>query len=156
MTTVQTESWKAIAQEIEAVAAYHWQELALDKLLFERDLDHERYLKMDEMGMIHVVTARADGKLVGYIVCFVMPHMHYKSSGLVALADMYFLLREHRIGGVGVKMFMEMERGLKLRNVIRAHMSCKVHEDHTKLFEGMGWTLTDFTFSKLLVEGKCQ
>jgi len=154
LISVQTETWKAIDAEIEEVAGYHWQELALDKLLFQRDLDHERYLKMEELGMMHVVTARADGKLVGYIVCFVMPHLHYKSSGLVALADMYFILREYRKGGLGVRMFREMERGLKQRNVIRAHMSCKVHEDHTKLFEGMGWTLTDLTFSKLLVEGK--
>ena len=116
--------------------------------------------------MMHVVTARdhevpstsgnfrelpgTSGKLVGYIVCFVMPHFHYKSSGLTALADMYYILHDYRKGGLGVRMFREMERGLKARNVIRAHMSCKVHEDHTKLFEGMGWTLTDYTFSKLL------
>lgn len=156
MVSIKTETWKAIDGEIEEVAASHWAELALDKLLFQRDLDHERYLKMDELGLMHVVTARDGSRLVGYIICFVMPHMHYKSSGLVALADMYFLLREYRKGGLGLRMFREMERGLKARKVIRAHMSCKVHENHTKLFEGMGWTLTDLTFSKLLVEGVCQ
>jgi len=154
MVAIQTESWRAIDAEIEEIAGFHWQELALDKLLFQRDLDHERYLKMDELGMVHVVTARDGGKLVGYIVCFVMPHFHYKSSGLTALADMYYLLREYRKGGLGARMFMEMERGLKARGVIRAHMSCKVHEDHTRLFQAMGWTLTDYTFSKLLVGGK--
>lgn len=151
MTTLQVETWKAIDQEIEAVAAFHWQELALDKLLFHRDLDHARYLKLDEMGMLQVVTARHEGKLVGYIINFVMTHMHYMSSGLTSVADMYFLLREHRTGGLGVKMFLEMERDLKTRGVIRAHISCKKHENHTKLFEGMGWTLTDLTFSKLLI-----
>ncbi len=155
MITIQTESWKAIDQEIEAVAAFHWQELALDKLLFQRDLDHDKYMQMDSLGLLHIVTARDGKKLVGYIICFVMPHMHYKSSGLVALADMYYLLRQYRKGGLGLRMFGEMERGLKVRNVIRAHMSCKVHENHTKLFEGMGWTLTDLTFSKLL-GGICQ
>lgn len=153
MVSVQTETWTEIDSDIEGVAGLHWQELALDQLLFERDLDHERYLKMEELGMIHVVTARDERKLVGYIVCFVMPHMHYKSSGLVALADMYFVIREYRKGGLGVRMFREMERGLRERNVIRAHMSCKVHEDHTRLFEGMGWKLTDLTFSKLLIAG---
>jgi len=149
MLRIQTETWTAIDQEIEEVAGFHWDELALDKLLFERDLDHERYLKMDELGMMHVVTARDENKLVGYIVCFVMPHLHYKSSGLTALADMYFLMRQYR-NGAGVRMFMEMERGLKAKGVIRAHMSCKVHENHTKLFEAMGWDLTDLTFSKVL------
>lgn len=150
MVTIQTESWTAIDGEIEAVAALHWEELALDKLLFQRDLDHERYLLMDQSGMLHVVTARDQGRLIGYIICFVMPHFHYKSSGLTALADMYFILREYRKGGLGVRMFREMETGLRERKVVRAHMSCKVHEDHTKLFEGMGWTLTDYTFSKVL------
>lgn len=102
--------------------------------------------------MMHVVTARDGGKLVGYIICFVMPHFHYKSSGLTALADMYYLLREYRKGGLGARMFMEMERGLKERGVIRAHMSCKAHEDHSKLFQRMGWKLTDYTFSKLLAK----
>lgn len=153
MITVQTESWAAIDQEIEDITPLHWQELALDQLLFEPDLDHERYLAMDRAGAMHVVTARDGKKLVGYIVCFVMPHFHYKSSGLTALADMYYLRREYRKGGLGLRMFREMERGLCDRGVIRAHMSCKVHEDHTKLFEAMGWTLTDYTFSKLLVKG---
>jgi hypothetical protein len=152
MVTIKTESWKAIDQEIETISPLHWKELALDQLLFTPDLDHERYLKMDELGMMHVVTARDDHKLVGYIICFVMPHFHYKSSGLTALADMYYLLHEYRKGGLGARMFMEMERGLKARNVIRAHMSCKVHDDHQVLFEKMGWTFTDKTFSKLLVK----
>lgn len=151
MVQITSEKWATIDQDIEAVAAYHWDDLALDKLLFVRDLDHEKYFQMDQLGMLHIVTARDDGKLVGYIICFVMPHIHYKSSGLVALADMYFILKEYRQGGLGVRMFRYMEAGLKFRGVIRAHMSCKLHENHTKLFEGMGWTLTDLTFSKLLV-----
>lgn len=156
MVYVHTESWKSIDQEIEDIAPIHFKELALDQLLFKPDLDHERYLKMDELGMMHVVTARDEEKLVGYIICFVMPHFHYKSSGLTALADMYYVLHPYRKGGLGARMFKEMERGLKARGVIRAHMSCKAHEDHTKLFQAMGWKLTDFTFSKLLVEGECQ
>jgi len=155
LITIHTENWKAIDQEIEEIAPLHWKELALDQLLFKPDLDHERYLAMDAAGAMHVVTARDGLKLVGYIICFVMPHFHYKSSGLTALADMYYILHEYRKGGLGLRMFKEMERGLRARGVIRAHMSCKVHEDHTRLFQGMGWKLTDLTFSKLLVEAKC-
>jgi GNAT superfamily N-acetyltransferase len=150
MVSVQTETWRAIDAQIEEIAGFHWEELALDQLLFERDLDHERYFALENAGMMHVVTARDDFRLVGYVICFVMPHIHYKSSGLTALADMYFILREYRKGGLGVRMFREMERGLKERGVIRAHMSCKTHESHQQLFERMGWKLTDLTFSKVL------
>lgn len=136
------------------LALIHWSELALDQMLFRPDLDHERYLAMDQAGAMHVVTARDEGKLVGYIVCFVMPHFHYKSSGLTALADMYYLRREYRKGGLGARMFKLMEEGLRQRGVVRAHMSCKVHEDHSRLFSAMGWKLTDFTFSKVLAKGE--
>lgn len=155
MVTVLAESWTLISGEIEEVAASHWEDLALDKLHFERDLDHEQYLVLEKMGRLHVVAARDGGKLVGYAVWFVMPHhLHYMSSGKVALADMYFILRGYRKGGLGVRLFNESERGLKELGVIRAHASCKVHEDHTKMFGLMGWAHTDNTFSKLLVEGK--
>lgn len=157
MATVQVETWSSIASEIEAVAAFHWQDLALDKLHFERDLDHEAYRNLEALGRLHVVTARDGENLVGYAIWFVMPHhLHYKSSGSIALADMYFILRDYRKGGLGVRLILESERGLRARGVIRAHSSCKVHEDNSEFFELLGWSKTDFTFSKLLVEGKCQ
>lgn len=155
MVKVQTETWRAIQGEIEEVAAFHWQDLALDKLLFARDLDHDAYRNLEGLQRLHVVAARDDEKLVGYAVWFVMPHhLHYQSSGSVALADMYYIMKPYRRGGIGVRVFLESERGLKERGVIRAHVSCKIHEDHTKMFEIMGWVHTDNTFSKLLVEGK--
>jgi hypothetical protein len=131
----------------------HWESLGLDREHIKPDLDYERYAKLDEMEMMHCVTARADGKLVGYIICFLIIHMHYKSSGMMALADMYYILPEYRVGGLGAKMFMEMERGLRANNITRAHMSCKTHEDHSQLFIKMGWKLTDYTFSKFLKAG---
>ena len=151
MISIASEPWSAISPDIESVAAYHWQDLALDKLKFERDLDHAQYQVLQDMGRLEVVAVRDDGALVGYAIWFVMPHhLHYKSSGPVALADMYFLMKSFRKGGLGVRLFRESERILKERGVIRAHCSCKVHEDHTELLERMGWAHTDETFSKLL------
>lgn len=156
MITVKTETWKAIDAEIEGVAAFHWEELALDKLLFTRDLDHEAYRALEDAGRLLVIAVRDEESLVGYAVWFVMPHhLHYKSSGSVALADMYFLRREYR-NGAGVRMLKESECALKSLGVIRAHASYKLHEPHGDLFAKMGWVATDTTVSKLLVEGPCQ
>lgn len=150
MVEIRTETWAAIDEEIKQIAPLHFAELALDQLLFKPDFAHDKYLAMDRAGGMHVVTARDRERLIGYIVCFVMPHLHYQSSGLTALADMYFVLCQYRKGGLGLRMFREMERGLRERGVIRVHMSCKRHQDHTQLFEGMGYALTDYTFSKVI------
>lgn len=130
----------------------HWEELALNKDAIKIDMDVERYAKLDEMNMIHVTTAREDGNIVGYVICFIITHMHYRSAGEMALADMYWLRPEHRKGFTGLRLFQVMEQSLRDRGIVRAHMSCKVHQDHTKLFERMGWKLTDYTFGKMLQE----
>jgi GNAT superfamily N-acetyltransferase len=122
----------------------------LDKDQIKHDLDYERYAKLFDMGMLFCVTVRDDAKLVGYAIYFVITHMHYKSSGLMATTDMYYLLPEYRRGGIGAKMFIVAEKGLKALGVVRAHTSCKVHEDHSELLKALGWKHTDQTFSKFL------
>lgn len=157
MIVIAQEPWLRLAQDIHQLAPLHWEALGLDKDKIKHDLDYEKYAKMAEMGMIFCVTVRDDDRLVGYAIFFVIIHMHYKSSGLMAMTDMYYLLPKYRKGGIGAKMFLESEKGLKARGVVRAHTSCKVHEDHSELLKALGWTNTDLTFSKYLgVDKPCQ
>ncbi|MGD0511266.1 MAG: GNAT family N-acetyltransferase [Candidatus Micrarchaeaceae archaeon] len=150
--TFKVEKWSDVVAEMRALWPLHWEELALDKDIIKHDMDEERYRHMESVDMLHIVTARADGILVGYIICFIVTHFHYKSSGFMALADMYYVLPAYRIGGCGAKLFIFMESSLRERGVVRAHMSCKVHQDHQALFEHLGWEFTDKTFSKVLKE----
>lgn len=150
MINYRFESWRDFMADGDKLFPLHWEEMALDKESIKPAADHERYIKLDDMGLLQVTTARTAGRLIGYAINFLMVHMHYKESGLMAMADMYFILPDFRNGGCGVRLFAEMEKGLKARGVVRAHMSCKVHQDHQELFEKMGWRFTDKTFSKML------
>lgn len=156
MITFQEESWKDFYPDGEKLFPLHWEELALNKDKIKQSVDHERYAQLDSMGMIYTITARKDGNLVGYAICFLITHMHYKDSGMMALADMYYILPEFRKGGCGARLFVEMENGLRKKGVVRAHMSCKVHQDHEALFARLGWEFTDKTFSKYIKEEACQ
>ena len=62
--------------------------------------DYDKYLEMDKAGITHTVTAREDGKIIGYHVSFIMPHLHYKQSK-TCFTDIYFISKEHRKGFVG-------------------------------------------------------
>lgn len=150
MITYHFEKWPDFVKDAEELFPLHWEELALDKHRIRQDMDGERYLNLDKLGMLHITTARFHGVLIGYAVNFLMTHMHYKSSGLMAIADMYFLLPEFRKGNCGLKLFQTMEAGLKEKGVVRAHTSCKVHQDHEQFFARLGWKFTDKTFSKCL------
>lgn len=150
MISVQIERWRDVLPEMWPLFPLHWEEMALDKDLIKIDMDVERYANLDAMNMIHVTTVRDEGSIVGYVICFIIRHMHYAKAGEMALADMYWLKPEYRKGTTGARMFLAMEDSLRERGIIRAHMSCKIHQDHTKLFERLGWKLTDLTFGKVL------
>jgi hypothetical protein len=151
LTTLQLESWGEFYPDAKFLFPLHWKELALNHAHIELDCDVEGYSNLEKLGRLLILSARSDGKLVGYITCFLMHHLHYKSSGLMALTDMYFVLPEFR-HGTGVCLFLEWERILRERKVIQAITSCKVHQDHSKLFSKLGWTHSDNTFVKVLCQ----
>ncbi len=152
MIEFASESYKVIWEEGEkGVFERHWKELAIDKVI-PWGLNHEAYMEMEGKGMLHCATARDDGRIVGYHTAFLAPHLHYRAAGTMAYEDMYYLLPEYRTGGTGALLFMFVETELKKRGITKWFLSCKVHKDHTRLFEALGFRLQDYGFGKVLKE----
>lgn len=147
--TFQVERWAKFYEDGKTIFPEHWRSLALNQEEIPIDIDKAHYAKLDDLGILLIVTARAGDRMVGYFLSFLMPHAHYKSSGPMGLTDMYYVLPEFR-NGTGAKLFLAWEHELRKRGVKKAITSCKVHEDHSKLFAALGWTLSDYTFVKLL------
>lgn len=148
MIQFQEEHWADFCVDAQHLFPLHWKELALNQEVIQLDPDHDLYNAIDKSGQLMILTAREDGKLLGYNVYFIRNHMHYKLTK-VAMTDMYFVLPEAR-RGVGLKLFIEAEQRLKARGVKLAITSCKVHEDHERLFTRLGWTFSDKTFVKFI------
>lgn len=124
--------------------------MALDKDKFSYDLITERYAEAEKQGILFIATARKDGRLIGYYVAAVLPHLHYRAAGPMAHVDMYFLLRKERKGGTGARLLMFVEEQLKAMGITKIYMSCKAHADHSLLFESLGFKLSDYMFTKVL------
>jgi L-amino acid N-acyltransferase YncA len=152
--TFQQEHWPAIRDEVMAIAGEHWETVAVEKDRIKLDLDEELYVKLDELGILHVTTARADGKLAGYYAMCVRVHPHYKQT-LFAFLDSYFIVAEHRRGTVGLKLFLAMEVAMKALGVQRMIAGMKLHYDVGAVFERLGWTAIETTFTKYIGE-ECQ
>ena len=99
---------------------------------------------------MQVVSVRKDGELIGYHMGLIVTHPHYKDAGLMSTTDMFYILPEHRKGGVGAKLIMAVEAAMRERGVVKAFISTKLHQNHTDLFEALGWEPTDTVFSKIL------
>jgi hypothetical protein len=137
--------------DVEPLIYPHWKELTLDKdICGDPYPDVEKFRDVENQGKLIIVTARKDKKLVGYWVGAILGHMHYPKAGPMCYTDMYFLHPEHRRGATGVQLIAKAESEAKLLGAVKFYISCKVHEDHTGLFEAMKYRKTDYVFTKRL------
>jgi N-acetylglutamate synthase-like GNAT family acetyltransferase len=125
----------------------HWQEIALDKVKVPLNPDVDTFWALEKSGLLLIVTARDGEKMVGYHVCIVRPHLHYKHS-LTAYADMYFVHPDYRQGMTGVRMFKFLEAELRARGVERIYQGTKIHKDMGRLFERLGYKETERLYVK--------
>ena len=134
--------------ELEQIFPDHYEELCVTKD-FPLDPDYEAYRHLAKAGMLRCITCRMDGNLIGYIVFYIQPHLHYKSCK-TAFEDIYYVKKEFRKGRIGIKLFQYAEKVLKEHGVNRIIMHTKVHLDNSRLFEYLGYKHTDKLYTKLL------
>ena len=143
------ETYGQVIDEIRPLFDGHWQEIALDKEHIKLDPDYEAYQLMARMNMLHITTVRDQGRLVGYCVCVIRPHLHYRQS-LTAINDIFYIHPDYRQGMTGVKMFKAVEKFLNKRGVQRVVMNTKLHQDVGLIFERLGYRETERIFTKLI------
>jgi L-amino acid N-acyltransferase YncA len=149
MISYQVEKWRDALPDMEPILRKHWHEIALDHEAVPLDIDYDKYQKMCDDGILHVLTARDDGRLIGYHVTIINPHLHYKST-LHAFTDVYFILPEYRKGFVGIRLFQVLKREMKTRGVKKLVTGTKVHLDMGKVFSYLGYRHTEQTHTLLI------
>jgi len=148
MFEYKDDSWLENLNELKEVINEHYEELSVTKE-FPLDPDWDAYKSLLDIGRLKFFTCKNDGVLVGYIIFFIAPHLHYKTC-LTAFEVIYFLKKEYRKGRVGVRMFQFAEKTLKEQGINRIIYNTKVHSDNSSLFEYLGYKFVDKVFTKLL------
>lgn len=151
MKTYQAEAWAAFREDVRVLLPQHWEEIALDRAKVPLDVDWPRYDALAAAGALHCVTAREDGRLIGYHVAIVSGHLHYAST-LHGFTDVYFLLPEARAGRTGLRLFQEVERQMRALGVKKLFTGTKLHLDQSRLLEHLGYRRTEYLYTKLIGE----
>jgi hypothetical protein len=146
MVTFQIEPVEKWSVESRDLTLDHWHELGLD-LDLEAAIDFSKMKAMEDVGMFKIITVRDEGVMVGYLLAVVSPHLHYSTSAPMFIVDMYYIAPAYR-NGTGVKLIRFAESLAKELGTIKIYLSCKVHRDHTKLFQALGYKLSDYAFIK--------
>ena len=145
--TYQVEPYCAVREEVRGLLALHWAEIAQNRDKIKLAVDEDAYERMQVAGLLHIVTARVDGRLIGYCVHFVNRHLHYKND-LMAGCDIYFIHPDHRRGRIGLQLFAEVERTLKARGVKKIIFIVNCAHDHRAIFHRLGYADTEMVLTK--------
>jgi GNAT superfamily N-acetyltransferase len=149
MIKMQVEKCMDCKDEVGPLLDAHYQELTLHKDVVKLNVDWELYDNLEKAGLVFCITAREDGKLIGYALFFVKQHIHYKDLK-VASNDVLFLDKAHRKGMTGVKLIKKSEQELNKIGVQKIVWHAKQSNYLGELLMVMGYGVEDILFGKIL------
>ncbi len=139
------------SDEMRPLLQQHWEEVAGHRDKIKLDPDFDRYKELASMNALCCTTIRSGGELVGYFICFVCPHIHYKDHPM-AYNDAIFILPEHRKGLAPVlNMIQCAEKELRERGVTKIVINTKVSNDFGPVLRRIGFSMFERVYEKLLI-----
>lgn len=151
MLTFQAEPWDVYFRDCQDLWVLHWQELALRKSQMQMKPDVPAYEALAASGALHILVAREEGEMVGYLLTVVRPHLHY-ADVLCGFEDAYFMRQSHRRGFAGVRLFREWEKAMRARGVQMIFAMTKPWLDMGPIFVRLGFKQSDHVYAKWIGE----
>ena len=151
MITYQVEKLETCLEEMKPLLEKHWEEVAWYKDEIDFNPDYDKYYQVEAIGMLHVVTVREDGELIGYNINFINAHLHY-SDHKYAVNDIIFLKPEHRHASAAIDLISFTEKELKKLGVSVMTMHMKLAHPFKSLMEHVDFAPQEYVYSKLIGE----
>ena len=144
--TYQTEKLNDVLFELIPMIKEHWEETDKGYTKAVLNPDWTVYSELERQESLRLYTARASGKLVGYLSVFVRNGIHAKDT-VYGITDSIFLDKDFRKGGTGKSLIKYAEDDLK--DVVDIFsLSMKAYIPFDSLMESLGYTMTEKVFTK--------
>ena len=148
MTVFAREHPSDVIEEIKPLLCLHWEEIAhYQDIPLEPDWDW--YLRNPA---VRVFTARKDGMMIGYVVYFVGPSRHYRSS-IQGMQDILFVHPMYRGSTIGYRLIKFCDDQLRAEGVQVSYQHVKAAHDFSPLLLKQGYELIDNIYGKRLDRG---
>lgn len=154
MTIVASESFAAIYDELLPLFRLHWLDLGPYKDRMPLSPNLQIYQFLESVGQLLCLTARQDGKLIGYLIAKTGPGLHYSETNQ-AITDIPYVRPEVKARGlIMMRLFHSAEEEFRRRGVGPWFASYKVGSMHAqsmdRLLRIVGMMPCDLQFSKWL------
>lgn len=127
----------------------HWEEVALYKDEIKLTPDYGSYFKAQKKNQLLVITARDEGKLVGYCVFFLTEGLHYQGT-FTGVNDIIYISKAYRGGTVAYRMLKLAEKELIAMGAAVMRMDMKAHAPFERLCEALDMQPHEISYSKYL------
>lgn len=111
--------------------------------------DWDKYLLLEELGLLGIYTVRRLGELVGYAVIFADYSLHF-SNDVFAKIETIYIQPEHRKFGIASQFIDVITDNLTKRNASVLTVSSKAEHSFNKLLAKKGFTHLENLYGKLL------
>jgi predicted acetyltransferase len=147
MINYQVEYLSDVKEEIAATLAVYHEEVFAFKDAVDLAPDWDTYLKMEQIGILNILTARLEGRLVGYIVSTIIPHTHYKNNTF-SISDVFYINPTIRGEGIGLGLLEAAEAVYREKGVDLMHITLKKDRPSDSLMKRFGAEEAETTYAK--------
>lgn len=155
MISYRTEPFaKFFADAKEDMIPRHWAEAGTFPDVRKLQIDEQKFLQADALGILIVITARDDGELIGYAMGHVIAAHHVANSKTGEQAY-YYVNPAYRGAGVFRDLCREFEAASRAKNATTCNARQKIGPDGRlsvpdAFFEKMGYEKTEVVWKKRL------
>lgn len=144
MIEYRLEKWVDAKDDIIELSAKHYKECKIDDSDFEPD--DNAFSGLCENGKLQILTARNNGKLVGYLINVISRHMLFDK--ICSFHIGWFVKAEFRRKLVGLELLKKGEEYLKNSGVKKMYGSHTMTVDASKAFDRLNWQLNEKHYIK--------
>lgn len=138
MMQFQQETVYEVMLDADGLMEQHYQELAAHRGHGGFAVDWRAYAALESAGLLVAVTARDEGKLVGYCGFVLAPNLHF-AGVRVAQNTTLFLQKEHRQGMAGVRFLKYAERAARGRGANKVLWHVTPENDFSPILARLGY-----------------
>lgn len=149
---IQRESFVDIMYELPDLFAAQYEEAVTDKDGLVESADYDRYCKLEDLNVLHCLTARVQGELVGYFINMVVYHLHHKGVK-TSSSDLIYVLPEWRKGsGIGLALLTTGIDEMRKLGVRKMYVVAKKNTGLCRILKRFKFRATEETHSLFIGE----
>lgn len=136
------------AEQFKSLIEAQWLEVDHRRKTGSLNVDFNKYIKMEELGIHFIVVAYKDTEIVGYNSMFASPSPH--TGELTALTDTIYIKQAYRKEGLGSTMIKMAEQEAKDRGCEHIMVTFKNDQPHPTIVEDLGFFSYETIYAKYI------